>query len=64
MGEEPEEYGRYPGASANALQTAIERLEEAIEALDQAKVPLASAYVDLAMSLCFREWEKRMAEGG
>lgn len=63
MGEDAEGPERGSGAPTAALQIAIARLEGALEAVDRAQVPMASAYVDLAMTLCRREWERRMSEG-
>lgn len=62
MGEDTEGRGRQPATPADVMQAAIAKLEEALEALDKARVPLASAYVDLALSLCFSEWERRSGE--
>lgn len=62
MGEDTEGRDRQPATPADVMQAAIAKLEEALEALDKARVPLASAYVDLALSLCFTEWERRMIE--
>jgi hypothetical protein len=62
MGEDTDGHGGPPAPPAEVMQAAISRLEEALVALDKARVPLASAYVDLALSLCFSEWERRMIE--
>jgi hypothetical protein len=46
------------------LRTVIAQLNQVLEELDHVGVPLACAYVDLAVSLCTEELEKRIRAAG